>query len=647
MKRNAILLLVVVSVISGSFSLSWGQCPEEPNDPGLCDTIYVEEWTPDLSAGEPGARFVRVLIYVTHDVPNPVTDSIAAFVIPLCFSHSNPAKYCSLSGYWNNTTVSTSSRSIFRHLVQDGDTLHNWMRDLYEQDPSWVWGNIILDLDGTSHFWLILTPTVQPLFGEGSRVLLATMTFKIQDTMHVCIDSCFWPLPSAHLAFARSDAVIYIPRHFLPHCFDVTSGLGSISGVKFDDINGDGDRDLPEDVGLRKWMITLNQGDLQLADLTGVDGSYSFAFLPAGDYTISEVGKPYWEQTCPAPPGTYEVSLGQQQTVTGKDFGNRIIPNIQDLSVTVAGGVARPGFEKLYGISYQNKAATTNGTVILILPPEVIHLESSPGGVYDAGNHNVTWDVGALVPGFMGWLWTRVQIPATVPLGTILISSVRIEPVVGDTIPADNTDTETQTVVGSCDPNEKLVTPEGVIFKTDTLRYQLNFQNVGTDTAFNIVVRDTLESNLDITTIESGASSHPYVLDITGRELSWTFANINLPDSTTSEPKSHGFVSFRVRPRSDAPDGADIQNRAGIYFDFNPPVITNAVHNRIFLCGDVNGDGVVELGDLVYLISYQYKNGPAPVPIQAGDVNLNGVVDLGDVVYLITYQYKGGPPPCS
>ena len=63
------------------------------------------------------------------------------------------------------------------------------------------------------------------------------------------------------------------------------------------------------------------------------------------------------------------------------------------------------------------------------------------------------------------------------------------------------------------------------------------------------------------------------------------------------------------------------------------------------LHGDANGDGVIDLGDVVYLISYLYKGGPAPVPLQAGDINCNGMVNLGDVVYLITYLYKSGPPP--
>jgi len=64
-----------------------------------------------------------------------------------------------------------------------------------------------------------------------------------------------------------------------------------------------------------------------------------------------------------------------------------------------------------------------------------------------------------------------------------------------------------------------------------------------------------------------------------------------------------------------------------------------------FLRGDANGDGVIDLGDVLYIISYLYKGGPEPLPLEAGDCSCDGVVDLGDVLYLISYLYKGGPPP--
>lgn len=64
-----------------------------------------------------------------------------------------------------------------------------------------------------------------------------------------------------------------------------------------------------------------------------------------------------------------------------------------------------------------------------------------------------------------------------------------------------------------------------------------------------------------------------------------------------------------------------------------------------YICGDCNGDGVIDLGDVVYLINYVFRNGDPPNPIEAGDCNCDTVVDLGDVVYLINYLYRGGDPP--
>ncbi len=64
-----------------------------------------------------------------------------------------------------------------------------------------------------------------------------------------------------------------------------------------------------------------------------------------------------------------------------------------------------------------------------------------------------------------------------------------------------------------------------------------------------------------------------------------------------------------------------------------------------YICGDVDGNGTLDLGDVLYLIAYLYKNGPAPVPLQAGDADCSGGIDLGDVLHLINYLYKNGPAP--
>lgn len=141
--------------------------------------------------------------------------------------------------------------------------------------------------------------------------------------------------------------------------------------------------------------------------------------------------------------------------------------------------------------------------------------------------------------------------------------------------------------IGSYDPNDKQGLPSGYgpghyIRPGVELEYQIRFQNTGTDTAFNVVIRDTLSGWLDPLSIRPGASSHPYNFQLAGQgTLIFDFQHILLPDSNVNESGSHGFVQFRVRPRSDTPLETDILNNAAIYFDFNDPVITNTTAHRI------------------------------------------------------------------
>jgi hypothetical protein len=69
-----------------------------------------------------------------------------------------------------------------------------------------------------------------------------------------------------------------------------------------------------------------------------------------------------------------------------------------------------------------------------------------------------------------------------------------------------------------------------------------------------------------------------------------------------------------------------------------------------YICGDINvpgGDGVVDVGDVVYLICYLYRGCPEPSPVEAADCNADGVVNIADVVCMINYLYRGGYSPCS
>jgi hypothetical protein len=55
---------------------------------------------------------------------------------------------------------------------------------------------------------------------------------------------------------------------------------------------------------------------------------------------------------------------------------------------------------------------------------------------------------------------------------------------------------------------------------------------------------------------------------------------------------------------------------------------------------------VVNIGDVVTLVSYLYKGSvPPKCPANRGDCNSDEVINVGDIVYLVSYLYKGGPEP--
>ncbi|MEL6275185.1 MAG: T9SS type A sorting domain-containing protein, partial [Bacteroidota bacterium] len=149
----------------------------------------------------------------------------------------------------------------------------------------------------------------------------------------------------------------------------------------------------------------------------------------------------------------------------------------------------------------------------------------------------------------------------------------------------------------SFDPNDKQANPRGIgpenyIYPNGTFDYRVRFQNTGTDTAFTVIIRDTLDASVyDLTSFRAGISSHPYELTRENDSiLVFTFGDILLPDCTTNEPASNGFVHFSVAQQPDLPDFTRIENTASIYFDFNEPILTNIsghTVNRTFLVSPV------------------------------------------------------------
>jgi uncharacterized repeat protein (TIGR01451 family) len=170
-------------------------------------------------------------------------------------------------------------------------------------------------------------------------------------------------------------------------------------------------------------------------------------------------------------------------------------------------------------------------------------------------------------------------------LGTGLQGTATVNPIAGDVTPANNTDGEYTTVVGSWDPNDKQVEPYhtgdawngGIIYQNDEeLEYTIRFQNTGTAPAGLVVIRDTLDVNLMPESIRNIDTKHAATISIEdGNVLVVTFNNIYLPDSTTDFEASMGFVRFDINRLPNLPIGTQIENTAAIYFDFNAPIITN------------------------------------------------------------------------
>ncbi|MBK8557491.1 MAG: DUF11 domain-containing protein [Lewinellaceae bacterium] len=138
----------------------------------------------------------------------------------------------------------------------------------------------------------------------------------------------------------------------------------------------------------------------------------------------------------------------------------------------------------------------------------------------------------------------------------------------------------------SFDPNDKQAQPKGYadehwIDPNTALDYTIRFQNTGTDTAFTVVLLDTLSDLLDVNSMLPGASSHGYRCEYDGNILKFTVDNIQLPPAIVNPEASQGFIKFTVSQTGNNPDGSVIENSAAIYFDYNPEVITNTTIHTV------------------------------------------------------------------
>jgi hypothetical protein len=371
--------------------------------------------------------------------------------------------------------------------------------------------------------------------------------------------------------------------------FIVKLGVSNVAtGTVFYDKNGDGKQNTGE-TGMRyvvvkspanthdhfdRFAITDSLGRYRLLLDTG---SYNIILPDTSEYfTVSPLNNTV----------VYGRSLGQLDSNNNFSLYPKKVAN--DLKITVAGSSSvRHGVATKYYIICTNIGTTALSGFVQFQHDSNFGFVSAYPAEDSYTNPDVRWNLSNLLPFQTKQFDVILRLQPNVSLGNLLHSIATVTTSTQDNNLSDNQDTVTQIIKDSYDPNLKVVAPDGDIttqFISDKnyLDYTINFQNTGNDTAFNIVVQDTLSNNVDISSLQIISSSYPCTVTLDGtNHLQWYFNNISLPDSTTNEPLSHGFIRFKVRPLSGLAVGSHVYNTAAIYFDFNSQVLTNQTANTV------------------------------------------------------------------
>ncbi len=636
MKRKWLISLLVITLIPGLFTWSWGQCPEDPNDRGECDTLNVICLDCEIDTTVPGPYLVRFPLLVTHDQIDYI-DSIGGMVIPLTWTHTNPSAYCSLGYFWNNTAVFPTSEftpglSIFRHIIEDGDTVvHNRMMDLSQEIPvaTKSWDTRVLELNShpdSAYMRMAVAASGQAdqWWWEGDRVLLATLTFRIEDTMHVCMDTSFWP-PESHLAFGRYDAVTYVPRDNLPYCFwmgppqiRVTSPNGGETWIVSEthDITWLSENFYGENV---KIEFSADDGDnwMTIEETSPNDGVYPW-LIPD---TTSDMCR---------------IKVSDAEDGEPSDESDNSFSIIYTSYFTID---ATPDTE------WVKQGDTTEYEVILtsffgFSSPCTLTIEGLPPLA------NYVLDPPVVIPTDTSTL--TIMVDSLTPLGAYDLT------IIGTEMTKQVVDTTTVLlyVISSLNRKPEISLPGP---QTVYAGLQLSFAVIATDA-------DTVDT---LTLTKSGVGDFPCYPRVSPLVcyFQWTTAaedTLNSPYKVTfavddgRDSTDTGVVEITVLPYDIPPSGmlgdlsgdtlidlTDVLFLVAYLFEGGPPPNPPA-------SGDVNGDCFIGFSDLLWLINYLYRGGPAPkVRCLPGDFNYDGYVDLLDPVYFIDYMAYSGPGPVS
>jgi hypothetical protein len=373
---------------------------------------------------------------------------------------------------------------------------------------------------------------------------------------------------------------------------------GSLSGRVYADANNNCMYDSTENyVANAKIKLSQNENFVAFA-WTDPYGYYYFD-VPLGSYTIELMSTTGYTITCS---GSMAHSTTVTTSLTTENFA--IDCSAFDLVATGVSvsqgffpGLTIPVFPHIQNYSPDCNQSYTQGSVTVILDSLVQYSGSYYGGatpdtiITSATGDTLVWTIAdiyaAINFGYLSNAFT-VTTNTSATIGDTVCITVIISVVQGESDTTNNVYTGCFAVGNSYDPNSKDVIPRGegvqgfIPPSTERLEYTIHFQNMGTAAAHNIYIMDTLSANVDVSSLEIISASHPQTTTLlSGNVLKFNFANIMLPDTAHDEPNSHGYVKYSIGLNSGLTPGTPIENTAYIYFDYNPPVITNTAINTI------------------------------------------------------------------
>ncbi|HZV70853.1 MAG TPA: T9SS type A sorting domain-containing protein [Saprospiraceae bacterium] len=331
------------------------------------------------------------------------------------------------------------------------------------------------------------------------------------------------------------------------------------------------------ETGLAFWNITVEGENFFRSGITGPNGTFKYS-VPDGEYTVKAQPPATGWDLCE---DEINVLVDANQPTAKVDFLSLATVQCANLSLDFSTPLLRRCFENYYTIRVRNTGPQASVSTVLNLnldPFFEFHSASIPYLQTSATTVSLYPGVLELNADLTFRIFFKLSCDAELGMEHCLSGNLTDDNICID---EHTSATECQTNIGSFDPNDKRSFNEhgresAQVDKDEYITYHIRFQNTGTDTAFTVRIIDPLFSYLDLGTLEMLSSSHPYTFEITdGRMLVADFKNILLPDSTTNEAASHGFLKFRIKPLPSFDYGTTIPNKADIFFDFNDPVLTN------------------------------------------------------------------------